>query len=94
MDMKHGYVFTEEQGTGTLTWERVRAQEEVTGTVADLTDGLRAWAIATATREQCGDGRYSAYLVELDANGRYNTSRALEFEELLWFYGVEHVPAQ
>ena len=92
--MNHGYVFTEEHGTGTLTWERVRAQEEVTGEVADLTDGLRAWAIATATQQQCGDGLYSAYLVELDANGRYETRDALAFEELVWFYGVEHVPAR
>lgn len=68
-------------------------QEEVAGTVDDLTTGLRRWAIDTATREHCGDGRYSAYLVELDADDRYDTHGALAFEELLWFYGQEHVPA-
>lgn len=91
--MKYGYVFAEEHGTGTLTWERVRVRTEVTGTAGDLAAGLRAWAVATATREQCGDGRYSAYLVEPDDKGRYDTRHAVAFEELLWFYGEEHVPA-
>ncbi|MFC4851929.1 hypothetical protein [Actinophytocola glycyrrhizae] len=91
--MKHGYVLTEEQGTGSFTWDRTRARVEVTGDVTDLTEGLRTWAIETATREQYDDGRYSAYLVELDANSRYDTHNALAFEEILWFYGQEHVPA-
>jgi hypothetical protein len=90
--MRHAFVLAEEQGKGSLAWERARAVVKVDGPIAELTDRLRPWALATAMREDCCDGRYSAYLVELDDEGQYDTYLALAFEDIIWFYGKEHAP--
>jgi hypothetical protein len=52
----------------------------------------RRLALLDATQEDCRDGRYSAYLVELDDEGQYDTYLALAYEDIIWFYGTEHAP--
>jgi len=92
--MGHGYVLTEEcGGRGRIGWESVRAVVPKSGEVTELTAGLRPWALDVVARERLGDGRYCAYLVELAADGTFDTYLALSFEDIIWFYEQEYVPA-
>lgn len=92
--MRLGYVLTKEQGTpGRFGWEHTHAVLEMAGTAAELTPRLRPWALDIVRQEQCGDGRYFAYLVELDDDGRFDTYHALSVEDVIWFYEQEYVPA-
>lgn len=85
--MRHGFVLTQEQAG--IAWERTTVVEETSA----LPDNLRPWALATLLRERCVDGRYYAYLVELDADNQFDTDSAVSTEEIIWFYEQEHVPA-
>ena len=92
--MRLGFVLTKEQGTnGWLGCERVQTVLEVSGTQDELTTRLRPWALDLVTRERCGDGRYFAYLVELEDDGEFDTYLALSMADIIWFYEREYVPA-
>ena len=91
--MRLGFVLTKEQGThGRLGWEHVQTVLEVSGSPDELAPRLRPWALDLVTRERGGDGRYFAYLVELDDNGEFDTYLALSMVDVIWFYEQEYVP--
>jgi hypothetical protein len=92
--MRHGFVLTQGQGdSGHIAWERTTVVEEKSGLPDNLAADLRPWALATLLRERSMDGRYFAYLVELDSDTEFDTDSALSTEEVIWFYEQEHVPA-
>lgn len=92
--MRYGFVLAEERGgSGEVKWERTRTMLEVRGTVAELSARLRPWALEALTHERGNDGRYFAYLVELDDDGEFDTYLALSIEDVVWFYEQEYVPA-
>ncbi|MPZ80621.1 MAG: hypothetical protein GEV28_09585 [Actinophytocola sp.] len=92
--MRYGFVLAEERGgIGELKWDHTRAVLEVFGTVAELTARLRPWALEVITCERYSDGRYFAYLVELDDDGEFETYLAVAIEDVIWFYEQEYVPA-
>lgn len=92
--MRLGFVLTKEQGAyGRLGWEHVQTVLEVSGAPDELATRLRPWALDLVTRERCGDGRYFAYLVELDDDGKFDTYLALSMADVIWFYEQEYVPA-
>jgi hypothetical protein len=92
--MTHGFVLTQQQGDiGHVGWERTQAFISVTGSVEELTSRLRPWALETLSWLKYGNGIYIAYLVEVDADGGYDTYLSLEVEDIVWFYEQEYVPA-
>lgn len=92
--MSLGFVLTKEQGTsGIIMTERCLTVQELAGTPAELEPRLRSWAREYVQHNQCDDGRYFAYLVELDDDGGFDTYFALATEDLVWFYEQEYVPA-
>ncbi len=59
----------------------------------ELAPRLRPWALAALLRERAEDGRYFAYVVELEHDDMFDTYRATAAEDVIWFYEQEHVPA-
>jgi hypothetical protein len=91
--MELGFVLTVDKGRpGELSWESKLAFEVVTGAQEELAARLRPWALQILRRDDVGNGHYFARLVALDEDRDYDPYLAEEVEDILWFYGVEHVP--
>lgn len=66
--------------------------EEVTGTVDDLTTGLRPWLLAYLRNGFHDHGWYVGCLVAADKAGFYDTYCSLTMQDVLWFWDVECAP--
>lgn len=92
--MTHGFVLTQQQGdSGHIGWERTHVFIQVTGSVDELTTRLRPWALEILAWLKYGNGIYIAYLVEVAADGTYDTNLDLAVEDVVWLYEQEYVPA-
>jgi hypothetical protein len=56
-------------------------------------DGLRTWASGLLRSGDHEGGFYSAFLVEADEDGEFDTYHAIHVEDLVWFYESEYVLA-
>ena len=70
--------------------DRTVASEDVSGTPADLTAGLRPWLLAYLKSKPRDYGCYSAYLVTEDAF--YDPYHALADHDIVWYWDEECVP--
>ncbi|OLF10931.1 hypothetical protein BLA60_12930 [Actinophytocola xinjiangensis] len=65
---------------------------DVTGTVGELTVGLRPWLLATLRSKEHTNGWYIACLVTVNHDRTYDTYLSLAMESTLWFWDEECVP--
>jgi hypothetical protein len=70
--------------------DRTVASEDVSGTVEDLTAGLRPWLLAYLTSRSRDNGWYIAYLVTEDAF--YDPYHAVADDDVIWYWDEEWVP--
>jgi hypothetical protein len=66
--------------------------EDVTGTMDDLTAGLRPWLLAFLRDGSHPDGWYLSCLVATDEAGAYDTYHSLASEHVIWYWDEEYVP--
>jgi hypothetical protein len=68
------------------------ATEDVTGTIEDLTAGLRPWLLAYLEKGEHANGWYTGRLVATDEDGSYDTYLSFAVEDVLWFWDEECAP--
>jgi hypothetical protein len=73
-------------------WSSTRKVVETSGSVDELRQRLRPWALAVITADQLSDGEYFASLVEA-RDGCFEAGLTLSCADVFWFYGEEFVPA-
>jgi hypothetical protein len=88
---KYAFVLEERHRAG---WSSTRKVAEAVGApVGELGARLRPWALEIIAGKLLDDGEYAATLVELREDGHHKNGLPVEFENILWFHGEEHVPA-
>ena len=63
-----------------------------TGSVGELTVGLRPWLLTTLQSKEHVNGWYIGCLVTVDEEGTYDTYLSLAMESALWYWDEECVP--
>ena len=88
------YVFVLEERHRYAGWSSTRKVAEAVGaSVDELRTRLRPWALETIAGELLDDGEYTAILIELREDGHHENGVPVEFENIFWFHGEEHLPA-